>query len=142
MTLDLFKAFCIVLRPISRFHFARGSLAGRICVRSNREWYTGPNQFWISASVCIWDSLCNDFQGFNLSYDEGWHIVPPQSVFIFLSKISPPDQTLRTTCKFLILGLLYHDFFFFWKFSIKKFLLYKFIKFFWSKIFFFFLWKQ
>ena len=37
----------------------------------------------------------------------------PQSVFIFLPKISPPDQTLWPTCKFLILGLLYHDFFFF-----------------------------
>ena len=49
---------------------------------------------------------------FNLSYDEGGHIVPPQSVFIFLPKMSPPDQTLRPTCKFLILGLLYHDFFF------------------------------
>ena len=48
----------------------------------------------------------------NLSYDERGHIVPPKSVFIFLPKISPPDQTLRPTCKFLILGLLYHDFFF------------------------------
>ena len=54
----------------------------------------------------------NPILGFNLSYDEGGHIVPPQSVFIFLPKISPPDQTLRPTCKFLILGLLYHDFFF------------------------------
>ena len=55
----------------------------------------------------------------NLSYDGGGpYVPPPQSVFIFLLKISPPDQTLRPTCKFLILGILYHDFFFFWKFSI------------------------
>ena len=33
---------------------------------------------------------------------------PPQSVFIFLLKISPPDQTLRPACKFLILGIFYH----------------------------------
>ena len=37
----------------------------------------------------------------------------PQSVLIFLPKISPPDQTLRPACKFLTLGLLCHDFFFF-----------------------------
>ena len=49
----------------------------------------------------------------NLSYDGGGALyAPPQSVFIFLLKISPPDQTLRPTCKFLILGLLYLDFFF------------------------------
>ena len=48
----------------------------------------------------------------------GGTLCPPQSVFIFKPKISPPDQSLRPTCKFLILGLLYHDFFFFWKFSI------------------------
>ena len=48
----------------------------------------------------------------NLSYDGGGPYVPPQSVFIFLPKISPPDQTLGPTCKFLILGLLYHNFFF------------------------------
>ena len=48
----------------------------------------------------------------NLSFDGGGPYVPRQSVFIFLPKISPPDQTLRPTCKFLILGLLYHDFFF------------------------------
>ena len=42
----------------------------------------------------------------------GPYAPPPQSVFIFLPKISPPDQTLRSTCKFLILGLLYHEFFF------------------------------
>ena len=53
------------------------------------------------------------FDLFNLSYDRGGGpYVPPQSVFIFLSKISPPDQTLRPTCKFLILVFLYHDFFF------------------------------
>ena len=51
---------------------------------------------------------------FNLSYDGGGGAyVPPQSVLIFLLKISPPDQTLRPTCKLLILGILYHDFFFF-----------------------------
>ena len=59
-----------------------------------------------------------DPSSLNLSYDEGGHNVPPQSAFIFLPKISPPDQTLTPTCKFLILGLLYHEFFFFWKFSI------------------------
>ena len=42
----------------------------------------------------------------------GGLMCPPQSVFIFSLKISPPDQTLRPTCKFLILGILYHDFFF------------------------------
>ena len=48
----------------------------------------------------------------NLSYDGGGAIyVPPHSSFIFLLKISPPDQTLRPTCKFLTLGILYHDFF-------------------------------
>ena len=54
----------------------------------------------------------------NLSYDGGGGpYVPPQSVFIFLPKISPPDQTLRPTCKFLILGIFYHTIFFFEKFS-------------------------
>ena len=48
----------------------------------------------------------------NLSYDGGGPYVPPQSVFKKKKKISPPDQTLRPTCKFLILGLLYHEFFF------------------------------
>ena len=38
----------------------------------------------------------------------GGAYVPPQSVFIFLLKISPPDQTLRPTCKFLNLGIFYH----------------------------------
>ena len=48
---------------------------------------------------------------FNLSYDVGGGLMcPPKVFFIFLLKISPPDQTLRPTCKFLILGLLYHDF--------------------------------
>ena len=42
----------------------------------------------------------------------GGGLMCPQSVFIFFPKISPPDQTLRPTCKFLILGLLYHEFFF------------------------------
>ena len=37
---------------------------------------------------------------------------------IFLLKISPPDQTLRPTCKFLILGIFCHTFFFLEKFSI------------------------
>ena len=38
----------------------------------------------------------------------GGPYVPPQSAFIFLLKISPPDQTLRPTCKFLMLGIFYH----------------------------------
>ena len=34
-------------------------------------------------------------------------------VFLFFSlKISPTDQTLRPTCKFIILGIFYHTFFF------------------------------
>merc|ERR1711928_74528 len=66
------------------------------------------NLFWLEAGSCAWSPAGLHL---NLSYDEGGHIVPPQSVFIFLPKISPPDQTLRPTCKFLILGLLYHDLF-------------------------------
>ena len=41
----------------------------------------------------------------------------PHSLFIFLLKIIPPDQTLRPTCKYLILGIFYHAIFF-GKFSI------------------------
>ena len=45
----------------------------------------------------------------NLSYDGGGGLyVPTIFLFIFLLKISPPDQTLRPTCKFLILGIFYH----------------------------------
>ena len=40
----------------------------------------------------------------------GAYMPPPKVFLFFLLKISPPDQTLRPTCKFLILGLLYHDF--------------------------------
>ena len=32
---------------------------------------------------------------------------PHHSLFSFLHKISPPDQTLTPTCKFLILGIFY-----------------------------------
>ena len=53
-----------------------------------------------------------DWSAPSLTFDGGGPYVPPQSVFIFLPKISPPDQTLRPTCKLLILGLLYHEFFF------------------------------
>ena len=42
----------------------------------------------------------------------GFMCPPPHFVFIFLLKISPPDQTLRPTCKFLILGIFYHAIFF------------------------------
>ena len=48
---------------------------------------------------------------FNLSYDGGGGggpYVPQFFLFIFLLKISPPDQTLRPTCKFLILAIFYH----------------------------------
>ena len=38
----------------------------------------------------------------------GGALCAPYSFLIFLLKISPPDQTLRTTCKFLILGIIYH----------------------------------
>ena len=45
----------------------------------------------------------------NLSYDGGrGALCAPHSLFIFLLKISPPDQTLRPNCKFLILGIFYH----------------------------------
>ena len=57
-------------------------------------------------------------RGLTLVMMGGGLMCPPRVFFIFLLKISPPDQTLRPTCKFLILGILYHDFFFFWKFSI------------------------
>ena len=51
--------------------------------------------------------------GLDRSYDgEGGLSVLPHSLFIFLLKISPPDQTLRPTCKFLILGIFYHTIFF------------------------------
>ena len=33
-------------------------------------------------------------------------------LFIFLLKISPQDQTLSPTCKFLIVGIFYHTIFF------------------------------
>ena len=42
----------------------------------------------------------------NLSYDGGGDLYAPLKCFYFLLKISPPDQTLRPTCKFLILGIL------------------------------------
>ena len=42
----------------------------------------------------------------------GGALCAPPKCFYFLPKISPPDQTLRPTFKLLILGLLYHDFFF------------------------------
>ena len=41
----------------------------------------------------------------------GGLIVPQFFLFILLLKISPLHQTLRPTCKFLMLGILYHDFF-------------------------------
>ena len=61
-----------------------------------------------------------------LSYDGGG-LMCPSFLFIFLLKISPPDQTLRPTCKFLILGIFYHAKKI-WKFSIWKVLLNTFIK--------------
>ena len=57
-------------------------------------------------------TLCTNVNGLHLTLVMMGPYVPPQSVFIFLPKISPPDQTLRPTCKFLLLGLLYHEFFF------------------------------
>ena len=48
----------------------------------------------------------------NLSYDGGGALCAPDFLFIFLLKISPPDQTLRPTCKFLIMGTFYHTIFF------------------------------
>ena len=38
----------------------------------------------------------------------GGLMCPPFFLFIFLLKISPLDQTLRPTCKFLILAIFYH----------------------------------
>ena len=58
----------------------------------------------------------------NLSYDGGGLMCPPPKVFLFFYQKSLP------TCKFLILGLLYHDFFFLLKIQDIKSLLYKFIK--------------
>ena len=50
----------------------------------------------------------------NLSYDggRGGALCAHDLLFIFLLKISPPDQTLRPTCEFLILGTFYLAFFF------------------------------
>ena len=46
---------------------------------------------------------------FKLSYDGGRGLMCPSFfVYLFLLKISPPDQTLRPACKFLILGIFYH----------------------------------
>ena len=48
--------------------------------------------------------------GLNLSYDRGGGgpYVPAIFYVFFLLKISPLDQTLRPTCKFLILAIFYH----------------------------------
>ena len=68
------------------------------------------------------DNACNNYshiQGYlTLVMMGGGALCAPQSVFIFLLKISPSDQTLRPTCKFLILGISYHEIFFYRKFSI------------------------
>ena len=47
----------------------------------------------------------------NLSYDRGGGggFMGPRFLFIFLLKISPPDQTPRPTCIFLILVIYYHE---------------------------------
>ena len=76
---------------------------------------------WI-AGIWYWPKIYRKSVLHQLKYRFGGYLtlvmmgggpyVPPLSVFIFLPKISPPDQTLRPTCKFLILGILYHDFFF------------------------------
>ena len=46
----------------------------------------------------------------NLSYGGGGGLYVATIFYLFfiLLKISPPDQTLRPTCKFLILGIFYH----------------------------------
>ena len=44
---------------------------------------------------------------FNLSYDGGGALCAPPKCFIFLPKISPPDQNPRPLCIFLILCILY-----------------------------------
>ena len=38
----------------------------------------------------------------------GLYVPPPHFLFIFLIKISPPEQTLNTNCKFLIFGIFYN----------------------------------
>ena len=40
------------------------------------------------------------FGRINLSYDRGGALCARHFLCIFLLKISPPDQTLRPTCKF------------------------------------------
>ena len=57
-------------------------------------------------------ALCLFVTFLNLSYDRGGAVCARHFLFIFLLKISPPDQTLRPTCKFLILGIFYHTIFF------------------------------
>jgi len=56
--------------------------------------------------------LCRLLPFLTLVMMGGGALCAPQSVFIFLLKISPPDQTLSPTCKLLILDILYHEFFF------------------------------
>ena len=58
------------------------------------------------------------FDTLTLSYDGGGALCAHDFLLIFLLKISPPDQTLRPTCKFLILCIFYHTIFFLEKFSI------------------------
>ena len=73
---------------------------------------------WQSSAVNYWPQRKGKHIVLTLVMMRGAQCAPPQSVLIFLPKISPPDQTLRPTCILLILALLYHEFFFLLKISI------------------------
>ena len=69
---------------------------------------------------CFW--TLSGSRLFNLSYDRGGALCARHFLSICLLNISPLDQTLRPTCKFLILGIFYHTIFFSSKnFVFKKF---------------------
>ena len=60
-----------------------------------------------------WDFFYIVYHGYlTLVMMGGGALCAPPKCFYFFTKISPPDQTLRPTCKFLILGILYHESFF------------------------------
>ena len=98
------------------------------------NWFNIPGWFLVSVGFCcgVWMSSLLSSLGLlhrkgttstvcpltlvMMGGGPGPYVPTPQSVFIFLQKISPPEQTLRPTYKLLILGLLYYDFFFLFKF--------------------------
>ena len=76
-----------------------------------------------NGKLILWGSnttkIHNNFL-INLSYDRGL-MCPPFFINFFL-KISPLDQTLRPTFKFLILGIFYHVIFFLFIYLVYKFI--------------------